>query len=375
MDSLSQKSMNILYVAHVRMPTERAYGIQIAKTCEALSKSGTMVELLVPTRRNDIDADIFSYFNLGKTFTFTVLKSIDLVRFGSIGFLISALWFAIQVIRSSSFSSAEIVYSRDALVLFLLLISKKRIVFETHAPPSLVSVIVAKKVKKVVVISQGLRKAYIRAGVSDSSIVVAPDAVSADFFSGVPNKAGARRELSLDPKSFVALYAGHLYERKGAGLLAQAASSNQSITFLFVGGTKQDLASFRTAWAGLPNVLIIGHVAHEMIPLYLRAADLLVLPNSAKFDDSSTYTSPMKLFEYMASGTPIVAADVPAIREVLTEESAFFFPPDNSIELAKCITAVYHSPDGGRSRAQTAQALSTSFSWENRAHIILNSLE
>src|SRR3989338_7168842 len=82
----------------------------------------------------------------------------------------------------------------------------------------------------------------------------------------------------------------------------------------FVGGTEKDRAKVKVKSEKLKNkdnVKIIEHRPHDEIPFWLRAADILVLPNTAIEDISKYYTSPMKLFEYMASGRPIVPSDLP----------------------------------------------------------------
>ena len=85
---------------------------------------------------------------------------------------------------------------------------------------------------------------------------------------------------------------------------------------------------------------MVGHRPHGEIPYWLKAADVLVLPNSGKEDISKYWTSPLKMFEYMASGRPIVASDLPSIREVLNGENAILVEPDNPEKLAGGIKAI-----------------------------------
>ena len=86
---------------------------------------------------------------------------------------------------------------------------------------------------------------------------------------------------------------------------------------------------------GSENILVLGHKPHKTMPVFLKAADVLVLPNSAKEEISRSYTSPLKLFEYMASGRPIVASDLPSIREVLNENNSLLVSPDSSEDCQK----------------------------------------
>jgi glycosyltransferase involved in cell wall biosynthesis len=102
----------------------------------------------------------------------------------------------------------------------------------------------------------------------------------------------------------------------------------------------------------------------------LSAADALVLPNSAEKTISAEYTSPLKLFEYMAAGKPIVASDLQSVREVLDEGNACLVPPDNPKALAKGIHSVLDNPDYATRLGERAKADGVQYSWVCRAEAI-----
>ncbi len=367
--------MRILYLASARIPTPRAYGLQILETCAAFARSGAEVELVVPSRRaREAEEDPFSFYGLKKNFSFRRLNVPDALSFGPLGFFFSLLWFAERVRFLKSFWDADIVYSRDALVLLQYVLLGRCLVFEAHAGPNAVSGFVARRAYRLVVISNGLRAAYVAAGVSPEKIIVAPDGVDADAFDIADSREEARRTLGFSPESSIALYAGHLYLRKGAGTFAAAAPLMPNVSFVFVGGTEGDIVEFKSAWGASPNVRILGRVPHADVPKYLRAADILVLPNSSKDSDSAVYTSPMKLFEYMASGTPIAASDVPAVREVLDDGSAFFFTADSPESLSRAVTDALTHTEEAKTRARNAAAKAQNYTWDARARIIRNAL-
>jgi glycosyltransferase involved in cell wall biosynthesis len=127
----------------------------------------------------------------------------------------------------------------------------------------------------------------------------------------------------------------------------------------------------------LPDVktLIITSEAQMRIPLYLRAADVLVVPNTAKEDISRLYTSPMKLFEYMASGTPIVASDLPSIREIVDDSIVSFFAPDDPASLAETIGRVLYNYPEAEAKARLARERVKPYSWKRRAEAITHFID
>jgi glycosyltransferase involved in cell wall biosynthesis len=99
----------------------------------------------------------------------------------------------------------------------------------------------------------------------------------------------------------------------------------------------------------------------------LSDASILVLPNTPS-SISERYTSPLKLFEYLAMGRAIVASDLPAIREILVhEESALLVPAGNSAALAAAIERLAADPALAARLAAGARALAPRFTWDARA--------
>ena len=89
-----------------------------------------------------------------------------------------------------------------------------------------------------------------------------------------------------------------------------------------------------------------------------------MLPNTASAI-SERYTSPLKLFEYLSLGRPIVASDLPAIREVLTDnETALLVPPGDPAALASAADAAGRATRRLSARlGQAARALAPEFTW------------
>jgi glycosyltransferase involved in cell wall biosynthesis len=180
--------------------------------------------------------------------------------------------------------------------------------------------------------------------------------------------------LDLPPDRPLIVYTGHLFRWKGVYTLAEAAQYLPEAYFVFVGGMEKDVMEFRAfvREMGLSNVRVVGYVPPAQVPLYLAAADALALPNSAEEDISRLYTSPLKLFEYMASGRPIVASDLPSLREVLTDRvNACLVPPDDPTALVRGIQEALGNPLLARQLADRARQDVAAYTWEQRAEKVM----
>ncbi|KND50600.1 MAG: N-acetyllactosaminide 3-alpha-galactosyltransferase [Parcubacteria bacterium C7867-007] len=275
------------------------------------------------------------------------------------------------------------IYCREErLLLFLFLYnwiwfhSSVRIIYEIH---HLVYVdrpiykYILQHVPFVISITQQMKNVLVSRGFSADRIFVAADAVDLTMFSIPLEKDTARTRLGLPLDRTIVLYAGTIDEPwKGVDLLYEAATHcNDSYLFVLVGGKPHYVEAFLAAHPSRSNVLMVGYKPHSEIPEYLKAADVLVLPNSARSEISRIATSPMKLFEYMASERPIVASDLPSIREVLNESTAVLVQADNVDALAEGIKTASTDVLATKERIQNAYTAIRDNTWNNRADEIL----
>lgn len=366
--------IKLTYLANIRLPTEKAHGIQIIKMCEALSSLEVELSLVAPRRFNAIKQSPLDYYNVEKKFSIKRLPVVDLMFLGSIGFWVEKWTFALSAFFFVLTNKTNLVFTRDELLAVISIIARKKTVWESHtgAWNWAVRFLVRRKIN-IVVISGGLKDFYIEKGVPSELITVSPDGVDLKMFEGLPNKAEARRLVfdQLPKGKPVVLYTGHLYSWKGVDVVAKAAVGLPEATFCFIGGTKKDQQFFSKKYDQIKNIYILGHQKHKLVPTYLKAADVLVLPNIAENKVSSLFTSPLKLFEYMASGTPIVASSLPSIKEILTNDEALFFKPGDVQDLTRAIKQVLC---GEKSQFMAIKALEKVkiFDWKIRASAIIN---
>ncbi len=374
----------LVYIANLRLPTEKAYGIQIAKTCEAMADLGCSVMLLCPFRISKIKDEFFSYYGIRRNFVFKKIFALDFYLPGflnKISFGAKSLCSALVLVLHALVGGADIFYTRDEPIAYVLSFFRKNIVFESHRFSNKRKIFYSrfKKINlKIIVISQGLKDDFINFGIEDQNILIARDGVDLSLFDVDISKEEARKKYNLPLDKKIVMYSGHLFEWKGAGVLLEAANisdkrqaTEDKLLFVFVGGTDYDIQKFRQKAKGLNNILILGHKPYERIPSLLKAADILVLPNSSKEEISNRYTSPLKLFEYMASQRPIIASDLPSIREVLDENTGYFFKPDNAPSLVSVVDQVINNEPEARDKNMAAFNIVKSFTWQERSRKIL----
>lgn len=221
----------------------------------------------------------------------------------------------------------------------------------------------------IVTISPVLARDYASRGADHARITLVPDGVDLDLFGGAAGPSPFR-----DGSGIRAVYCGHLYDYKGIPTILDAARLDAGIDWHLVGGTPEDLERVRASAAGVLTVTLHGHVPHARVPRYLRHADVLVLPPSAKHP-SAAWTSPVKLGEYLASDRPVVASRVPGLLAWVDAPAVRWFTPDEPGELVRAVRASAEEPPAyAVARRSHAKSLAQRFGYANRARSILEAL-
>jgi glycosyltransferase involved in cell wall biosynthesis len=226
----------------------------------------------------------------------------------------------------------------------------------------------------VVSITHAMQDVLIASGYPPQKILVAPDAVALSRFDIAVSKDEVRRKLQLPTDKKIIVYVGTIDEPwKGADLIYDAARyTTDTILFLLVGGKPHYVEAFNRNHPPRENVLLVGYKPNEEVPLYLKAADGAVLPNSGRAEISRLSTSPMKLFEYMAASVPIVASDLPSIREILSEKEAILVVPDDAHALANGVQTMIEDQEAAQERARNARMVVQHYTWDARAKAIID---
>jgi glycosyltransferase involved in cell wall biosynthesis len=179
----------------------------------------------------------------------------------------------------------------------------------------------------------------------------------------------ARSKLGVPSNHPIVLYTGRVNDEKGVGVLLEAAAYLPETHFVLVGKVYQSTYAARARLLG--NVTLVGFVPPSRVSAYLGLADTVVMPSSPSLAYSA-YMSPLKLFEYMASGKPIVASDLPVLREILVHDrNALLYPPFDPQALAASLACVIADAPLAARLADQARLDVENFTWDKRAARIL----
>ncbi|MDO8618068.1 MAG: glycosyltransferase family 4 protein [Candidatus Uhrbacteria bacterium] len=349
--------MRILLLLNARFPTEKAYGIQTITMAEGYVAAGHDVAIAFPRRTDDVPQPIsgviflpFGYkVKLHRPWMFHPLRFVGAIM-------------AARVIKSFH---PDVVIANDPLQ--AAVVSKQwPTVWEVHDIPDVKSFERRWLIRRILaqvraIVSTNELKLEMLKGIRSPlpPSIVLPNAVTFEpvvYHRIERGEARARLGIPADEMSIV--YAGQMFDWKGVDTLIKSAEYlSANIVIHLVGGSGSDLERCKQLAGQLPKdsarVIFHGQRPKEEIPFWLRAATLVVIPNSGRFEVSVRDTSPLKLFEALAAEAAIVASDLPSIREAAAMVGAiginYFFPDDpralaEALKIAMQASAIPQEP-------------------------------
>jgi len=380
------KPLRVIYPVSEGLDLRRARFNQILQTAHALAQQGCEVELLSGRNKIGILDEALPYFGLERHQNLRV-HPIPMLRMAETGpirlswngvFLWNCLLKIRGLLRDREYDA---LYVRHLELANFLLnwqdFLKLPIIFEAHEIFHLTTERKEKERKiwrqemrlyhranGVVAITRGLAEKIQEVFGVSTPIEVIPDGVNIGFF---------QRTAYRSPNHKI-LYVGQLYPWKGIGILIEAMSYLRERCLHVVGGSQETVEKWKKRSMEMKiqdRVLFHGQVSPREVRVHLQEAAVAVLPLTQDLI-SASFTSPLKLFEYMAAGVPIVASDLPSTREILTPEvNAVLVPPNNPQALAAGIQRVLEDRDLANRIAQKALEDVMQFSWKKRAEKII----
>lgn len=378
--------MRILYLADIRFPLERANGIQTFETCRALAARGHDVALFVRPDTTRPPRDPWAFYGAEPVDRLQIVTTWSLPGVTRRGGYLAAAG------RQVMTSKADVVFTRDlgaaAMALRLPRAMRPAVVYEAHgyAPtvsaelPRLLGNAAAPSPAKLRRLAEREARVW-RLAEGYVTLTKAHRAELTERFGPRDNAAVVADGTRLQsPRTFVPApegapqvgYAGHLYPWKGVDVLIEALGLIPGVHGLIVGGQpgekdRSRLEALARVRGVADRVEFTGWMPPADVASAIARCQILALPN-VRSTISERYTSPLKLFEYLGAGRAIVASDLPAVREVLTDDvNAVLVEPGLPRALAAAVGQLL--ADGPRLErlSRTAFEAAAAYSWEARA--------
>ncbi len=365
--------MKITYITPSGIPSKQANTVQVMRMCEAFSQHGHEVKLLCPSQSTGSVSDVFRYYDVEESFE---IRRLPWQPF-------KGYQFSILAALSAYHSDTDLVYGRSIAGCYFSALLGLDVVYESHVPADDIHPITDRMFQRLtksdnlhslVVISEALKDYYQSKYDIGDRVHVAPDAA--------PRQDGTPIEAIHRADGQQVGYVGHLYAGKGIQMIVDLARELSDSTFHVVGGTEQDIEKWRSKSGDLPNLTFHGFVEPNRVPDYLASFDVVVAPYQTQVHGAggntnlSRWMSPLKIFEYMAAGKPIVCSDLPVLREVLADgQNALLRPSDDIDAWAETIRELRYNRDlRDRLVTNAMRDFEENYSYKARAEKIFESI-
>lgn len=379
--------MKLAYVSPSVLPSRSANSVHVVHQCEALGEKGVDVTLFAKRAERfrkpvDLAKDVREKY--GVHLSGVSLSTLYTPWARAHSFLIAL--YALPKILGGEY---DFVLSRNLfLSFFLSLISRYPAIIEVHQVEKGVRGWIqriafrGRNVSVVAISEQLSRDLLARFGESVSEICVLHDAApKVGHRATESDKLHWRRTLLSEwtgGGKFICGYVGHLYPGRGIEIIEALAHECPDVFFIVVGGIESHVIEKRRLNVA-SNLVFLGHVSHPNARKIMSAVDLLLMPYQEQVSigiaghETGRWMSPMKMFEYMSSGTSFVASNLPVLREVLVDGVNSLLVPCDSVSAWR--DAIYRLRDDPVQRNGLAEAAYNDYrykyTWSRRAERLI----
>ena len=368
--------MKICYLANTAVPSTTASAIQIIKMCESFSKLKHEVLLITS---NASDKKVFDFYGVKSKFQIKKLKKYNKFPLGLKYYLFSIS----SIIKSLNFKP-DVYITRNFFTSFLLTILRKKNILELHHGIEVESRIVRfitknlnffnyKCLLKLVAITNSVKQYYQKKfSIRANKIIVAPSGSSIEnkFFNNILQN---KKKLSIG-------YFGSLYKSRGVELILKLSKIDRENKY-FIFGNLKNYKNIKNKFYS-QNLSLNDYLPYKSVPKNILKMDVLLMPYQEKIVAAGNvgniidFTSPLKLFDYMACGKIIISSQVKVLQEILSEKKNVIFIKNfnNAYAWKKEIQRIKFLNDKRYIISQNNFKMSKNYKLKERAKKILDSL-
>lgn len=304
--------MKIAYIAETSLTNKSAYTQHVLKMCDAFSQHDHDVILMIPelskkTNYKNIQED-FLLLSKKKIIIYSILDH-------KIKNIFSRMLFGIRVVKILNSEKVNLILTRSFITSFFLCISKINHFLEIHSELKSFSKFLLIKlnfinsiyITKVIFISKSLKKYF---KLKKNKSIILHDGVDINNYK-------IKKKFNIIK---TAVYVGSFYKGRGIEIIEELAKKFKNIRFNLYGQNNGYKKPYK-------NIKYFGHISYSKVPKVLRKSQILLMPYSnnvhirAKNVNTANYCSPLKMFDYLASGGIIISSKLNGICEVLKHKS------------------------------------------------------
>jgi glycosyltransferase involved in cell wall biosynthesis len=221
-----------------------------------------------------------------------------------------------------------------------------------------------KNANKIISINEGLREYTIRMGAKKERTEVIRGGVELDFFNQIDTRI-IREKYGIKDDEIILFFMGLLYRFSGlievAKDLEKLNDDKIKMLILGKGDLWEELQDAKRRCGMDQRIILVGWKPYEEIPEYLAAADICILP--AHKNEIMMNIVPIKMYEYMAMGKPVIATKLPGLMKEFGEENGLIFVDQPHDVIAK--VKEMHSHNMIKSEGIKARRFVEPLGWES----------
>jgi glycosyltransferase involved in cell wall biosynthesis len=374
--------LNIIVAPASPIPSLAANSIQVMKMSEALANLGHKVTLITKTSKQQTPKmkDPYAYYGVKSNFKFYKFLFFP----GKWGVLMHGL----AVSTTAHLLRADVVYTRCFMTALICVHTGHTVILERHDSFDHLSesrrqrfqkLVKHKNFNSLVVISQALANHLCeRFDIPKDKITLAPSGaeIIQDTKELPPFEKNENRP--------VVGHIGHLYKGRGTDLIIALAQALPGIDFHIIGGTPEDIAYWKTKANNLDNIFFHDYINPSRVPAFMQNCDILIAPYdkdrieiAGGGGNIAQWISPLKIFNYMSSGKPIICSDLPVLREILEDnKTALLCPSGDVIAWQTAVQRLCDDPLLAKQIGQQAkEKFLANYTWAKRAEAVIKKLQ